>query len=615
MRVLLINPPIEDFFFTPARSYPLGLLYLAANLNEPTFKVKVLNSLETDKKTTIEIPSEFAYLKRYYHHNKSPFKLFSHYCHFGLSYPEIAAEIKLFQPDLIGISANFSCYFDCVSQVAQLAKQVDKRIRVVVGGRVATAMPQRVLSDANIDFILQGEAEFTFLNLCHNVFKGRIGDIPGLGYKTKNKIKVSSSIPIIDNLDRLSFPKREMINCLNYKFNGDVSTALITSRGCNLECRFCGINEKFRFRSASNVFLEISDCYNKGIRHFNFEDDNINFNPQWDKLVDLLIENFSGKIKISFMNGILSSPLKESLKIKLVKAGLTHLDLSLISSQSKARKTLNRKDKDKTIFSLANTMAKYNISTTVHFITAFPGQTMTGALADLKYLAKKNVLLGLSIFYPVIESRLFKELNGTFNPLSRQKNQALPFTANQILLPRGFSSRMNAQKVVFPYGKASRCASVKESRTLVRGDPTTASDNYKFFRSSVAYFDKFITRDDIFTIFYFSRIINFIKENIDIFSKPGKNVYKAIEKKTKKFKINNGLLITDCKIDRLNLGLIILRELLKDNKIYWCEAVKKETKVFYYFKEEDFILRVTVKKFLKNLLIRSLDNRSMRFRK
>ena len=34
MKVLLVQPPIEDFYDTPIRTYPLGLLYLAAAVGE-----------------------------------------------------------------------------------------------------------------------------------------------------------------------------------------------------------------------------------------------------------------------------------------------------------------------------------------------------------------------------------------------------------------------------------------------------------------------------------------------------------------------------------------------------------------------------------------------------
>jgi radical SAM superfamily enzyme YgiQ (UPF0313 family) len=173
MRVLLIQPPIRDFFFTPLRKTPLGILYLGTVLEKEGFCVKILNTLEEDKRYTLKIPKRFIYLKRYYKKNKSPFSLFNHYYHFGLQFEEMEKEITKFSPQIVGISANFSCYFDSVLEVAEIIKKIDKRIYIVIGGRFATVSPQLVLENECIDFVIRGEAEFSLLKLCKSLKRGR----------------------------------------------------------------------------------------------------------------------------------------------------------------------------------------------------------------------------------------------------------------------------------------------------------------------------------------------------------------------------------------------------------------------------------------------------------
>jgi radical SAM superfamily enzyme YgiQ (UPF0313 family) len=178
--------------------------------------------------------------------------------------------------------------------------------------------------------------------------------IDGLCYRSKRGLKISKKIPLIQDLDVLPFPKRELIDYKKYKFENRISTSLIASRGCNLECRFCAIREKFRWRNVEDVLEEIKYCFSLGITHFNFEDDNINFHPQFEKILDLIIKNFSPKIKISFMNGLLTYKLNSTLRKKLIKAGITHLDFSLVSSKKELREKLRRKEETKEILSLAN---------------------------------------------------------------------------------------------------------------------------------------------------------------------------------------------------------------------------------------------------------------------
>ena len=111
-RILLINPPIEDFYQTEIRQEPLGLEYIAALLKKNGFIVYILNALAKKSTKNIPLPKQLFYLKIFYPSDDlSPFKLFTQYQHFGMSLEEIRAELKFINPDFIGISVNFTPYF------------------------------------------------------------------------------------------------------------------------------------------------------------------------------------------------------------------------------------------------------------------------------------------------------------------------------------------------------------------------------------------------------------------------------------------------------------------------------------------------------------------------
>ena len=524
MRVLLINPPIEDFYITRQRLYPLNLLYIGTLLKLADFKVEIINSLEYCKKTQLSIPKDFSYLKRYYHKNKSPFCLFSDYYRFGLDFLEIEERIKKFSPDIVGISSNFSCYYETTFKVAEIVKKINKNIIVIVGGRFATTRPKFFLKNSYIDFVIRGEAEFSFFDFCRGL---SFSKIKGLCYRKDNRFFIKEPV-FIEDLNSIPIIDRRLIDYTKYKFKKDISTSIITSRGCIFGCKFCGIRERFRYRKAENVFKEIEDCFSLGIRHFNFEDDNINLNLEFEKLLDILIENFSKKIKISFMNGLLPINLNKSLQDKLIKCNLTHIDFSLASVNEKYYKR---------IFSISNKFAKYNIPSTVHFIVGMPEQSIKDLIFTIKLLSKERVFLGPSIFYPVIESPLFNRIK--------------------------------------KYTK----------------------ENYKFFRSSCAYFDKDIKRDDIFLVFYISRIINFIKKILDKFNLDNNNFYGLLNK-----------IEEDKNKDKDYLGMILLKKILKENKIFRIDSSKFIEIDSSKFIEEEFINKKLLQQILNNLKIYSLFN-------
>jgi len=542
---LIINPPINDFFFTPQRAFPLGTLSLATVLDSSGIDVKILNCLEDYTKRSLAFPPRLLYLKRYYQLNRSAFCLFSHYYCFGKDDNQIRETICREQPDMVGISANFTAYLDNAFAVARLVKKIDSRIQVVVGGRAATADAKFVLGQPEVDFVIKGEAEESFRKLSQAQKKGKLGYIPGLCYKHNDgKLHISRQSAMIKDLNSLPILNRRLIDYNKYVFQGSISTSLLASRGCSMGCRFCAIRETFRFRSANHVMLEIEDAFSLGIRHFNFEDDTINLNPEFRPLLDRIIQRFCGKIKISFMNGLLASGIDRIIREKLIQAGLTHIDLAIASSKERLRKKLHRNDPTAKVFGLSRFMAKKQIVPTIHYIVGFPGQGFEDAVKDIRLLAAKPALLGPSIFYPVKESALFSEL-----------------------------------AVLFP----------------------KSEDDYVLFRSSAACFDQDISRDRIFSLVYFARIINFIKQLAVSTVIP--DLKKFLGKQTKGYLIKDGQLCSRLKLDRIIMGKISLRILLDKSIICRVKQSKENGDYIYSFKPEEFVLNKDIRKALDSLRV------------
>ena len=134
MKILLIQPPIQDFYQTSIRTQPIGLAYLAASLKNNGHEAEILDC-QTEKKKSISIPSELSYLRDFYPFNdRSPFKLYSGYYHFGMDYQEIKEKIKDSKADILGISSCFTPYHGEALEIARIIKQWDRNKIVVMGG-------------------------------------------------------------------------------------------------------------------------------------------------------------------------------------------------------------------------------------------------------------------------------------------------------------------------------------------------------------------------------------------------------------------------------------------------------------------------------------------------
>ena len=237
-RILLINPPIQDFYQTEIRQEPLGLEYLVAILLKNGYNVFIFNALACKSRKCVLFPSLLSYLKKFYPSTDvSPFKLFTHFYHFGKSFEELQQESKDFNPDLIGISANFTPYFETVLKTAKVCKKILPQVPVVMGGHHATAKPGEILQSEYVDYVVLGEGEATFLELLETLSRGRIRkleNMAGIAFKNGLQLVINQPQKFITDLDSLPSPLTSQP--LKHKM-------IITSRGCPRGCNFCSITD------------------------------------------------------------------------------------------------------------------------------------------------------------------------------------------------------------------------------------------------------------------------------------------------------------------------------------------------------------------------------------
>ena len=108
LKVLLVQPPVQDFYDTDVRLQPIGLAYLKAAVKQhlPDVDIRIKDYHSDCGRKTVPIPKELRYLSEYYSvADKSPFSTFHQYYHFGKSFDQIESEIAELAPDIVGISS------------------------------------------------------------------------------------------------------------------------------------------------------------------------------------------------------------------------------------------------------------------------------------------------------------------------------------------------------------------------------------------------------------------------------------------------------------------------------------------------------------------------------
>ena len=159
-------------------------------------------------------------------------------------------------------------------------------------------MPDEVLRDENVDFVIRGEGEIPFCELASGTAVESIG---GLCYRGTNLLQPFVHNPAaapIEDLDSLPTPAYHLIRFDLYKpavgaYRRLPSINMTMTRGCPGKCTFCNSAETaLRTRSAKHVVDEIQKLQARyGIREVSFYDDTLTiFKPQVAEMCDLIIE-------------------------------------------------------------------------------------------------------------------------------------------------------------------------------------------------------------------------------------------------------------------------------------------------------------------------------------
>lgn len=407
MRVILLQPPIRDFYDTEVRLQPIGLCYLKAAVGKhlPQVEVVVKDFHAGCGRRTAALPSDFQYLRDFYPcRDRSPFSAFSQYRHFGAAYEDIAREVAAAAPGLVGICCLCSTYSE---EAVDCARGIKERLDVpiVMGGPHVSALPEEVLSDAAVDFVIRGEGELPLVRLLQ-ALDGSLDlrQVPNLGFKEQGRMIWN---PLADNfpIDELPPPDLSDLRKESYRDGSTPLVSITTSRGCPYTCDFCSVartfGPRYRRRTNASILDEIDRRYSEGYRAFDFEDDNLTFRrPEMKELCLALIEKFPGRdIRLFAMNGLAYFNLDRELLTLMARAGFSHLNLSLVTADPKTAHSHKRPHDLERFLEVVRVGVELGRRITGYQILGLPGEPLDSMADTLAMLARLPLVIGASVFY------------------------------------------------------------------------------------------------------------------------------------------------------------------------------------------------------------------------
>jgi magnesium-protoporphyrin IX monomethyl ester (oxidative) cyclase len=386
MKILLVNPPIPEFYYNREFYLPSGLLYLASSLQKNGEEVKMLD-LKTFQNKGVNRPLKFYEDK-------------------------LIETISGFQPDLIGFGCLFSGNFPEMLRFSEISKNNFRKIPIITGGIHPTIHAENIMKNCiSIDFIVIGEGEMTIVQLVNEIKNKsyEFDKIDGLAFRENGKVMVNPKTRYVENVDNLPFPAYDLINLKDYYVDTsnwhnpknlpiNTSIPIISSRSCPNRCTFCSMFEvmgpTWRARSAKNVVDEIEYLYkNFDQMHFSFMDDN--FTLGRSRLTEICDEIIKRKLDIQFEtpNGLSIKTLDEEVLNSMVSAGLVRISLALESGSDFIRnKVMGKNLSQEKIYDVVNLTKKYRqLYVNAFFIIGMPEETEETLNETYNMIKKINV--------------------------------------------------------------------------------------------------------------------------------------------------------------------------------------------------------------------------------
>ncbi len=338
---------------------PLGLAYIASVLEKKGFEVEII-----DLNAQTELSNQFEDI------------------------------LKVLKPKIVGISC-LTPFYSTVLSLAHRAKDATGA-KIVVGGAHATALPEEMLKESAIDYVVIGEGEYTMLELSDCLLNNgtQPEKIDGIAYMKDKTYHRTGLRPYIKDLDELPLPARHLLPNERYhapQFRGERITSIMASRGCLYSCIFCDyrymMGPKLRRRSPQNVITEIEECMKQyDINYVSFRDTIFTFDEQWVSDFCQLITQKNIDIKWD-CNGRVNL-VTERMLHEMKQAGCNLISYGIESGDQGILDFAKKKLTVEQSINAVKMTKKAGIEVTSYFIIGLPGENRATIEKTIKLASK-----------------------------------------------------------------------------------------------------------------------------------------------------------------------------------------------------------------------------------
>lgn len=421
LKIVLVNPPISleerygrDLNKFGASSEPLGLAYLAANLEKNNYSVSIIDSLALN-----------------------------------LDIQGTIGKIKEEKADLVGLTILTSAY-QIVKKLSEDIKKELPQVKIILGGAHATALPAETILGVNqADYVCVGEGERTIVEVADFLSNGgEITAINGLAYRNnKGETVFNQQRDFESELDNFPPPARHLLPMEKYRLtasrvkNNGYCPTLIIARGCPFNCAFCShpFGRSFRHHSVTRIIYELEYLIEEfQISQANFEADTLTLDKVFllSLCQEIIQRGINKKIQWTCESRI--DTVDEKLLEMMKKAGCWQISYGI---ESGVQRLLDLINKGVTLNQIEKTVIltkKIGITVRGFFILGLPTETIKESWQTINFAKKLDPFWaqftvaipypGTPLFDQLKEKKQIKHFNWSdYNTWGGWANKQLPF--------------------------------------------------------------------------------------------------------------------------------------------------------------------------------------------
>lgn len=283
-------------------------------------------------------------------------------------------------PELVGIS-SFTYDINDTLLLSKTLKTINPELKIILGGVFVTHLPEEIIKDENVDFIIRGEGEYSFRDLISNK---ELESIKGLVYKdSTGVVKLHPEKAVVEDIDDLPMLAYSLIDMKRYfptagQCHRFPVGTMITSRGCPGNCIFCSSSvtgKKTRYRSAENVVKDMKFLMNNyGVREIIFMDDTFTSNKKRVLEFCQIIER--EKLDILWDCSTRVQFVDKNLLQTMKRSGCSQISFGVESGDENVLKDIKKSQKLEDVRQKVTIAKEVGLETRCSFIIGFPTDTL-----------------------------------------------------------------------------------------------------------------------------------------------------------------------------------------------------------------------------------------------